>query len=225
MTCILPFALAKFMWHIPLYRYTTIYRGTCILIGKYSDRWMIQPISYMPQILTRFPAVSLTFHVPYSGMYFGSRVISSGKHSAIKPGMSPAVGRALYNEPELYTAAWVLCLTGQMFLKSARVFLKNTRDFLKMFHFSKRVQATKKRANTKVKARMQKKNEKFSKIPKFFSKCSILLKMFHFSICSIVFEGSPKKYQTFSNPENLPKKIKHPQKILGQPRRSPKKTK
>ena len=160
----------------------------------------------MPQILTRFPAVSLTFHVPYSGMYFGSRVISSGKHSAIKPGMSPAVGRALYNEPELYTAAWVLCLTGQMFLKSARVFLKNTRDFLKMFHFSKRVQATKKRANTKVKARMQKKNEKFSKIPKFFSKCSILLKMFHFSICSIVFEGSPKKISNILKPGKSSKK-------------------
>lgn len=112
-------------------------------------------------------------------MYFGSRVISSGKHSAIKPGMSPAVGRALYNEPELYTAAWVLCLTGQMFLKSARVFLKNTRVFLKMFHFSKRVQATKKRANTKVKARMQKKMKSsqkyhsFSPNVPFFSKCFI----------------------------------------------------
>lgn len=158
-------------------------------------------------------------------MYFGSRVISSGKHSAIKPGMSPAVGRALYNEPELYTAAWVLCLTGQMFLKSARVFLKNTRVFLKMFHFSKRVQATKKRANTKVKARMQKKMKSsqkyhsFSPNVPFFSKCFISQYVPLFS------KGPQKKYQTFSNPENLPKKIKHPQKILGQPRRSPKKNK
>lgn len=104
-------------------------------------------------------------------------------------------------------------------------FFEKYPDFSENVPYSKRVQATKKRANTKVKARMQKK-EKFSKIPKsfspnvpFFSKCFIC-----FSICSIVFERAPRKYQTFSNPEIFKKKSNILKKSWASPGEARKKT-